>query len=86
MPMALTALVGAAWVYRSANGLRTIVWPATFALLLVNLSTAWDGMRNDPFQSLDQAFTRTVFSARRAARRAAASRSASTPRRRWPST
>ncbi|HWV85833.1 MAG TPA: hypothetical protein VNZ62_10350 [Capillimicrobium sp.] len=62
MPMALTALVGAAWIYRSANGLRTIVWLATFALLLVNLFTAWDGMRNYPFQSLEQAFTRTVFS------------------------
>mgnify|MGYP001309437061 CR=1 FL=1 len=61
MPMALTALVGAAWIYRSSNGLRTIVWLATLALLIVNLFTAWDGMRNYPFQSLEQAFTRTVF-------------------------
>jgi len=61
MPMALTALVGAAWIYRSAAELRLVVWLATLALLVVNLFTAWDGMRNYPFQSLEQAFTRTVF-------------------------
>lgn len=60
MPMALTSLVGAAWVFRSFAGFRLVVWGVTLALLVVNLFTAWRGMQDYPFQSLEQAFTRAV--------------------------
>jgi len=61
MPMALTALIGAAWIYRSFAGFRLVVWGVTVAILVVGLFTAWRGMQNYPFQSLEQAFTRTLF-------------------------
>jgi len=60
MPMALTSLVGAAWVYRSYAGFRLVVWGVTLVLLIVNLFTAWQGMKDYPFQSLEQAFTRAI--------------------------
>jgi hypothetical protein len=61
LPMALTSLVGAAWVYRSYAGFRLVVWAITVALLVVNLVTAWVGMRDYPFQALEQAYTRALF-------------------------
>jgi small basic protein len=60
MPMALTSLVGAAWVYRSYAQFRLVVWGVTLVLLIVNLFTAWKGMEDYPFQSLEQAFTRAI--------------------------
>lgn len=60
MPMALTSLVGAAWVYRSYAPFRLVVWGVTLVLLIVNLFTAWKGMEDYPFQSLEQAFTRAI--------------------------
>jgi hypothetical protein len=61
MPMALTALIGAAWIYRSFAGFRLVIWGVTVAILVIGLFTAWRGMQNYPFQSLEQAFTRTLF-------------------------
>jgi hypothetical protein len=60
MPMALTSLVGAAWVYRSFDGFRIVIWGVTLVLLIIGLFTAWHGMKSYPFQSLEQAFTRAV--------------------------
>jgi hypothetical protein len=60
MPMALTSLVGAAWVYRSYAGFRLVIWGVTLVLLIVNLFTAWKGMEDYPFQSMEQAFTRAI--------------------------
>ncbi|HWH10159.1 MAG TPA: hypothetical protein VG165_03460 [Solirubrobacteraceae bacterium] len=60
MPMALTAIVAAAWAYRSLSGLRTAVWGITLVLLIVGLFTAWKSMQSYPFQSLEQAFVRAV--------------------------
>ncbi|HEX3874034.1 MAG TPA: hypothetical protein VHW26_07800 [Solirubrobacteraceae bacterium] len=60
MPMALTSIVAAAWVYRSFTGLRTAVWGVTAVLLVVGLFTAWRSMESYPFQSLEQAFIRAV--------------------------
>jgi hypothetical protein len=62
MPMALTSLVGAAWVYRSFDGFRIVIWGVTLALLVINLFTAWHGMKTYPFQSMEQAFTRAISS------------------------
>jgi len=61
-PMALTSLIGAAWIYRSFASFRIVIWGVTAALLVINLFTAWNGMKDYPFQSLEQAFTRTLFS------------------------
>ncbi len=61
MPMALTSLIGAAWIYRSFAGFRLVIWGVTVVLLVVGLFTAWRGMKDYPFQSLEQAFTRTLF-------------------------
>jgi len=61
MPMSLTALIGAAWIYRSFAGFRLVIWGVTVAILVIGLFTAWRGMQNYPFQSLEQAFTRTLF-------------------------
>lgn len=60
LPMAVAAFVGAAWVFRSVPAFRLPVWGLTMLLLVVGLFTAWHGMRNYPFQSLEQAFTRAV--------------------------
>jgi hypothetical protein len=60
MPMALTSLVGAAWVYRSYDGFRVVIWGVTLLLLVINLFTAWHGMKSYPFQSMEQAFTRAI--------------------------
>lgn len=61
MPMTLTALIGAAWIYRSFVGFRFVIWGVTVAILTIGLFTAWRGMQQYPFQSLEQAFTRTLF-------------------------
>jgi hypothetical protein len=60
-PMMLTAFVGAAWLFRSFATARLFIWIATLAILVVGWFTAWDGMKNYPFQSLEQAYTRTLF-------------------------
>lgn len=62
LPMALTSLVGAAWLYRSFGGLKLVVLAVAAGLLIVNLFTAWRAMDRYPFQSLEQAFTRAVES------------------------
>jgi hypothetical protein len=60
MPMALTSVVAAAWIYRQANGLRLVVWGATLVLLIVGLFTAYSAMKTYPFQSQEQAFIRAL--------------------------
>jgi hypothetical protein len=60
MPMYVASFVGAAWVYRSFEAFRPIIWGATLVLLVVNLFTAWRAMDTYPFQSMEQAFTRAV--------------------------
>ncbi|WP_354699410.1 hypothetical protein DSM112329_05126 [Paraconexibacter sp. AEG42_29] len=62
MPMYVTAFVGAGWLYRSMVSFRLIVFAATTVILLLGMFTAWRGMQNYPFQSLEQAFTRALFS------------------------
>lgn len=62
MPMYLAAFVGAAWVYRSLPAARMLVLGATAVVLVIGLFTAWNGMKNYPFQNQEQAFTRALFS------------------------
>ncbi len=61
MPMYVASFVGAAWLYRSLPLMRLPVFLVTMVLLIVGMFTAWDGMKSYPFQSLEQAFTRTLF-------------------------
>lgn len=60
MPMYVAAFVGAAWVFRSFEGARPIVWGVTALLMVVNLFTAWSGMQSYPFQSLEQGFIKAI--------------------------
>jgi len=60
-PMMITAFVGAGWLYRSFVGARLILWIVTLVILVVGCYTAWMGMKDYPFQSLEQAYTRTLF-------------------------
>lgn len=61
LPVALTALFGAAWLYRAANGLRLGVFAVTLAFLLLALPLTWTQMKDYPFQNQEQAFTRALF-------------------------
>lgn len=60
MPMMLMSVVGAGWVYRSFETFRPIIWIVTLVLLVVGMFTAWRGMQNYPFQSLEAAFVKAV--------------------------
>lgn len=60
-PMMVTAFVGAGWLFRSFLGARMIVWGLTLVVLIIGWFTGWYGMKNYPFQSLEQAYTRTLF-------------------------
>ncbi|WP_205696568.1 hypothetical protein [Conexibacter sp. SYSU D00693] len=60
LPMTVVSFVGAAWLFRSFPALRPVAWALSAAVLAVGLVTAWQGMRDHPFQSLEQAFTRVI--------------------------
>lgn len=62
MPMYVASFVGAAWLFRSLPAMRLAIFAAAMALLLLNWFTAWQGMKNYPFQSQEQAYTRALFS------------------------
>jgi hypothetical protein len=61
-PIIIAALVGAAWLYREAEGLRIFIWVGTLVLLLAALPLSWHRMKHYPFQNEEQAFTRQLFS------------------------
>lgn len=60
MPMYVASFVGAAWVYRSFEAFRPVIWAVSLLLLVVNLFTAWQAMRSYRFQSQEQAFVRAI--------------------------
>jgi 4-amino-4-deoxy-L-arabinose transferase-like glycosyltransferase len=60
LPLALTALLGAAWLFRSQEAARMPVWLVTLAVLAVGIPLAWNAMEHYPFQNLEQAFARAV--------------------------
>lgn len=62
MPIFITAFVGAAWVYRMFEPARMLLWGGTALVMLIGLFTAWDGMKNYPYQSLEQSWTRAIES------------------------
>ena len=60
LPLALTALLGAAWLFRSQAQARMPIWLVTLAVLAVGIPLAWSAMQHYPFQNLEQAFARTI--------------------------
>ncbi len=60
-PMMVAAFVGAGWLYRSFVGARLLLWIVTFVILIGGWFLAWHGMKTYPFQSLEQSYTRTLF-------------------------
>jgi hypothetical protein len=60
LTVAVTALLGAAWIFRSANGARTLVWLITVALLATALPLSWNQMKTYPYQNQEQAFVRAL--------------------------
>jgi hypothetical protein len=60
LPLALTALLGAAWLFRSQEAVRMPIWLVTLAVLAAGIPLAWSGMRHYPFQNLEQAFVRAI--------------------------
>jgi hypothetical protein len=60
LPLALTALLGAAWLFRSHLEARMPIWLATLAVLAAGIPLAWSAMQHYPFQNLEQAFARAV--------------------------
>jgi hypothetical protein len=60
LPLALTALLGAGWLFRSQVAARMPIWLVTLAVLAASIPLAWSAMQHYPFQNLEQAFTRAV--------------------------
>jgi hypothetical protein len=60
LTVSVTAFIGAAWIYRNANGARLPVWLVTMALVGAALPLAWDRMQTYPYQSQEQAFVRAL--------------------------
>jgi hypothetical protein len=60
LPLALTALLGAAWLFRSQRAAQMPIWMTTVAILAVSIPLAWSAMQHYPFQNLEQAFVRAV--------------------------
>lgn len=59
-PTMLTAVFGAAWVFRRFGPLRIAVWIVTVVVLLITLPITWNAMKDYPFQNQEQAFVRAV--------------------------
>jgi hypothetical protein len=60
LTVALTALVGAAWLYKSQETLRGTVWLLTAIMLALALPLSWKAMQHYPYQNLEQAFVRAI--------------------------
>jgi hypothetical protein len=58
--VAVAAMVGAAWIYRSADGARPLAWLFTAGLLAATLPLAWSQMQTYPYQNQEQAFVRAI--------------------------
>jgi hypothetical protein len=61
LPLALTALLGAAWLFRSQEEtVRMPIWIVTLAVLGAGIPLAWSAMQHYPYQNLEQAFVRAI--------------------------
>lgn len=62
MPVMVTAVIGAAWLFRSLEPVRVAVWAGAMVLMVLGMFLAWDRMKDYKFQNAEQAFTRALFS------------------------
>lgn len=62
VPVMLAGAIGGAWVYRTAGPLRFVAFAVTAVLLVLALPLSWSEMKTYPYQDLQQAFTRALFS------------------------
>jgi hypothetical protein len=60
LPLALVALLGAAWLFRSQVEARMPIWLVSIAVLGAGIPLTWSAMQHYPFQNLEQAFVRAV--------------------------
>lgn len=60
LTMLVVGLVGAAWLYRSLEPFRIVIWGATLALLVIGIVLSWQAMKSYPFQNEAQAFVRAI--------------------------
>jgi hypothetical protein len=60
LPILLTAVVCAGWLFASLEPFRVLIWGVTVALLVIGLGVSWSQMQSYPFQNLEQSFVRAV--------------------------
>jgi hypothetical protein len=60
LPLALTALLGMAWLFRSQEDARMPIWLVTLVVLGAGIPLAWNAMQHYPYQDLEQAFARAI--------------------------
>ena len=60
MPVVVVTAVGLAWLYRSFDGLRALIWAAGLVGMLLTVPIALHTMNTYPYQNLEQAFARSV--------------------------
>lgn len=60
LPVLIVCVAGAAWLYRILPSLRTLIFIGTLVGLVLTAVGSWVAMRNYPFQSQEQAFTRAI--------------------------
>jgi hypothetical protein len=60
LPVAVTAFVGAAWLYRSQDTLRGVAWLIAAVMLVLTIPLGRKAMETYPYQALEQAFVRAV--------------------------
>lgn len=62
LPVLIVCVAGVAWLYRLLPAMRTIIFLGGLVGLVLTAAGSWVAMGNYPYQSLEQAFTRTVLS------------------------
>jgi hypothetical protein len=60
LPLALTALLAAAWLFRTQETVRMPIWLVTLGVLALGIPLSWNAMQHYPFQNLEQAFVRAI--------------------------
>jgi hypothetical protein len=60
LPILLTAVVCAGWLFASLEPFRVLIWAATVALLVIGMGVSWGQMQSYPFQNLEQSFVRAL--------------------------
>jgi hypothetical protein len=60
LPVLTVCVAGIAWLYRVLPAMRMLVWLGGIGLLIVTAIGSWIAMKEYPYQSQEQAFTRAI--------------------------